>query len=266
MAKLYLIVIFSMGLAVNVVAAEKDVEGPIINLRFAYGEIDSNGEPPYYYLTEDNEFVGVALDILKQALAPLQVEFTPIFAPRRQLKNLFSLDEVDVDVMNEQWVPRHLPVVFSNSVYVDSHYVFTNIDRVKDFPTFEALKGKRQCAHSGYVYSKVQSLTDTRQMLRIDSNTDEQMLKMLVARRCDILVGPLRVTTRTIDSIGLNNHIAKTNLVDHHWDVQFMLNDKYSALIPRINRFLARSDYPEIRNRIVKRYADLAPGEKPVIQ
>jgi len=128
------------------------------------------------------------------------------------------------------------------------------------------LKGKRQCAHLGYVYSKVQAMTDAKQMLRINSNTDEQMLKMLVARRCDILVGPLRTTNRTIDSIGLNNHIARTNLVDHHWEVQFMLNEKYSALIPRLNRFLARSDYPEIRDRIIKRYAGLAPGEKPVTQ
>jgi len=266
MAKLYLIVLVSMGFAVNVFAAGSDVEEPILNLRFAYGEVDSNGEPPYYYLTKENEFVGVALELLTQALEPLRVEFTPVFAPRKHLKDLFKVDEVDVDVMNEQWVPRHLPVAFSNSIYVDSHYIFTNIDRVNDFPTFETLKGKRQCAHSGYVYSKVQLLTDTKQMLRIDANTDEQMLKMLVARRCDILVGPLRVTTRTIDSIGLNDHIAKTNLVDHHWDVQFMLNGKYSALIPRINRFLARSDYPEIRDRIIKRYADLAPGEKPVTQ
>lgn len=255
MLKFLYIILFSAGLAMSgLSSASPSEEAKILKLRFAYGEIDSNGEPPYYYLNEDNKLVGVVVDLLTLAFAPRKVELTPVFAPRKRLHNLFRADEVDVDVMNEQWVPRSLPVVFSVMAYVDPHYIFTNVEQLMAFPNFDALKGKRQCAHRGYLYSKVQAMTDSGQMLRIDSNTDEQMLKMLAAGRCDVVVGSLSVTSHTINAIGLQSYIVRTELVDRHWDVQFMLNAKHAALIVTINRFLKRSDYPKIRARIMKKY------------
>ena len=161
--------------------------------------------------------VGAVVDVLRDVFAPREVKLLPVYGPRSRLMVLFNRGLVDIDIMNPAWVPKSVPVVFSQKVYISQQLLFSRADRVDEFRQFEDLRDARLCTHRGYVYGEVQKMMDSKVLIRADGNTDEQMLKMLVVGRCDVLVGPdlttekLSARFRTL-AIGLFAHLWSTRL------------------------------------------------------
>ncbi len=226
-----------------------------LDLRLAFGESSDNGEPPYYYLDKDGALKGVVVDILRMALSPARLTVTPVYGPRKRLMGLFRQDKVDIDVMNAAWIPADLPVLFSNKVYTFNDIIYARVEDLARIGSFEALKGHTVCTQTSYIYAKIQILLDAGSINRIDSETQEKMLKMLLGNRCDILVGSADSMGETIHTLGLGDRIQQTTLVDQSWDIQFMLNERHADKLQSLNEFIGRKDYPEIFSQLMHKHA-----------
>ncbi len=248
---------FSLIACLLLSALAHSQEGEVMTLRFAYGDAAESGEPPYYYLNKKGEMEGAVVDVLRAVFAPQRVKLLPVYGPRNRLMKLFSGRQVDIDVMNPAWVSNSVPVVFSNKVYISEQLIFSRRDRVQEFARFEDLRGKRLCTHRGYVYGTVQEMMDSGELIRADGNTDEQMLKMLLVGRCDVMVGPELTTKELLQDLGLEDRLVRTPLVDQTWDLKFMLSKEKRELLPRINAFLARENFDALFDAFLQRHKTL---------
>lgn len=233
-------------------------------LYFAYGK---NGFPPFYYMDEKQRFTGISVELIQEFLQPKGYTLTPRRQPRLRQPAQFRSEELDVAFLNPRWLPKDVPVIFSSPFITYKEAFFspsigiTPKQSTLNTQSYDWLYDKTLCTHIGYTYSdRLENLFKTRKVVRYDSPTEEQMIKMLSARRCDFMLGDLVTITWQTKRLGLSDRINSIPASDGNWPVMVTLHRKHAHLIAPLNSFINNSQFAERRQALIDTY--LKPTKK----
>ncbi|BFM17457.1 hypothetical protein R50073_36400 [Maricurvus nonylphenolicus] len=238
---------------------------PLKPLKFAF---TINGLPPFYYIDSKNQFRGISTDLLDEFLHTQGYTLAYKIQPRLRQPEQFRSGELDIAFLNPRWLPSNTPVVFSDP-FIHYREVFFAPSSAPDLSpsifdtqTYNWLYGKTLCTHIGYTYSDIlEQLFKSRDVIRYDSPSEERMIKMLSAKRCDYMLGNLMTTRWLAKNLNLSGRIKQLPAIDGNWEVMVVLHNKYAHLIAPLNAYLASPAFTERRKSIIEAYLTPQPKD-----
>lgn len=193
--------------------------------------------PPYEW-TENGVLKGFHIDLLKEVAAELHLQVHFKSYPWKRAINMVESGDADAIIYLARTAKRE-----QFALYVDGNQLhlarigFFTLKKWKHIilysGDFEQLKNSRICTQYGQTYGT--AFEQATYLMKDEVRTEEQVLKMLLAGRCEIAVGYLDDYKIAVQQMGLEKEIVFLTpyLSEHPMYVAFSKAKKHEKLAAR---------------------------------
>ncbi|MDU0355160.1 transporter substrate-binding domain-containing protein [Paraglaciecola aquimarina] len=148
--------------------------------RFA---VISPGTAPYLYLDQaSKKYEGVIVDIVKHMSSSYPIEVTFIDSNRNRIEHLIQQGDVDAFLSSADWLDNTQNLLSSEPIITHKSYIYqlTPFENTKQ-PLLKPII----CTRVGYAYPALNIAIRNKEVQRMDSATQLNMMNMLKQKRCD---------------------------------------------------------------------------------
>lgn len=206
-------------------------------LFFDYGE---QGNPPFFYINDDGDFTGAAVDVLDVFFRPRGYELIPVTLPNKRLEVMFQRGRIDLSIIADKWLEPEASVVFSKPFTPYKQVLFS----YGGFPVsprsafLSRLEQGKVCTRMGWQYNGNTGELPL-EFNRVDATSTKGQIRMLALRRCDLLVGEEYNIRWLLTELGLDRVITSTGVVSDLIMLPVALSVRYEHLLGELNAFLS---------------------------
>ncbi|NRB80629.1 MAG: transporter substrate-binding domain-containing protein [Saccharospirillaceae bacterium] len=224
-------------------------------LDYKLGIDDDSGNFPYFFV-KDNQPTGILIDFLTQVMEHEGNDFEVMLLPRKRLDLWFDTDKINIRIANPDWVNTKKVLIATKAMFYSKEYYYV-IDSDVKLSKESDLKNKLICTREGFKYSDILDDLELKGLLtRVDSNSLDSQLRMLIAKRCDALI--------TNEAYYLNEKFKKNELgkliqqelVDANWSISFIVKNDDIQLFNELVVILDRQENIKLLNDITKKWRD----------
>ncbi len=150
--------------------------------------VNDPGSVPYLYFDEQSQdYVGIVPDFLRAfaTAANYQIEYIEGNQFRSE-QNILD-GKADLLLINPAWLDNPRLVLVSEPLLSHDTYLYATEPFSPDF-TLESAYHARVCAHHLYVYTGLEALFKSGQLIRVNAPNHLSMASMLIRKRCDFAV------------------------------------------------------------------------------
>lgn len=147
--------------------------------------VNSPGTPPHLYFDKvANKYAGVIPDLLEYVAqhSNLTIEF--VHSHRNRNERFVASGRFDMFYSSLAWVQEANAFISTIPIFEHKSYLYAS----RPFPVGFKLNGnKRVCARRGFIYPVLDPLFAEGKLTRVDSESHDTMLSMLLLGRCDMV-------------------------------------------------------------------------------
>lgn len=191
----FMTAVFGAALIFSARASAEDMHMPIVFEDY----------PPYEY-EEDGEIKGVNLELIREAFRRMGI--TPSFEPRPWKRALYELEYGEILALSSGFKTpeRETFAIFpSEPLAMETNVVVALTVSGVEVNSLEDLKGMRVGVVREYIYGH--GLEDIQGVVRVEANSSQQLIRMLLNQRMDVAIGNKAVFKHLAKKSGKLAHI-----------------------------------------------------------
>jgi polar amino acid transport system substrate-binding protein len=204
-------------------------------------------EPPYIYLDNNSDYVGILPDLAQALSLEMDLELSFVPTPRKGLEKSVIDGRADMTWLSPNWVLDDAPLVFSKSVLPHREYLYSLSPFTDSNQPQEWLEGKTVCVRQDYSYPSLEPYFNqgVAQALRVSSQIS--LFKLLLKERCDLIYMNEYKATWLISDLGKETKVWRSHsplneeslsfAFNHHWKKNVALVDQALAKIQKTGQF-----------------------------
>lgn len=161
--------------------------------------------PPYEYV-EEGEVRGINLDLIREAFKRIGIK--PFFEPRPWKRALFQLRTGEILALSSGFRTREREefAVFSDTpLAMETNVIAVRSNSGITIDSLEQIKGRKLGVVREYIYGE--PLDSIKEIEKIEARGSEQLLKMLLNGRVDLVVGNKAVFSHLAKKYGRRSEI-----------------------------------------------------------
>lgn len=150
--------------------------------------VNSPGSAPYlYYNQTQQQYIGLVTDFFKDLVDSNLIEIEYLDSNRTRSELFIYQGKANIFLSSESWLADPHAVLTSEPIIQHQSFLFSMEKFDHDF-TLATLSKKRICTRRGFHYPVLESLFETKTLIRADSSSQQTMLNMLTIKRCDYAI------------------------------------------------------------------------------
>ncbi|WP_257171919.1 ABC transporter substrate-binding protein [Colwellia sp. M166] len=208
-------------------------------LIFQAKDIDSS----IFLSSPDNglNFEGIIPSFLNKVTKESNIEIVYLHVPSGRVEEYLAQHKLDGSLMNKEWLVNPSNFLFTKPFLKFGYYFFSTkvLDNKINFESY--LIGKRICTHRSYTYSEyplLPKLFEEEKSIRIDSSSDESMLKMLLKGRCDVTLINEHTADWLIDNIFKNDLLYRSSKPIFNIEVTMAFASNWQSFVNDLNAYI----------------------------
>ncbi|MCX4028645.1 transporter substrate-binding domain-containing protein [Endozoicomonas sp. SM1973] len=220
-----------------------------------YG-ITPDSYPPYLFNKQDqlDNYEGIITDALKIIANQLGYEVKTVLLPQNRLKRQLYSGKIDVLPFAIEWIDQPDKVVYSDTIMRVKDVVWSLKSTPVKYSKPEDLFGKKVVTHIGYHYPTLQPYFDSQQIIKKETNTNLNVLKLITKKRTSTGI----VAQLTGQWLALQNNWT-TDLYFSEQEVngfnyRFLFSKKWKDLVPKFNKQLNKIKTNGTLTTIINKY------------
>ena len=166
-------------------------------------------------------------------------------------------------ILSPQWVAEPKKLLFSESIYEHVEHLYA-LKPIANEPIRTLIKDRTICTRRGYRYPRLDILFDQNYAKRMDSNTEEAMLRMLLLQRCDFVLSNEFVAEWLIDKFAWKNTIYKSPVVVDSVGFKLAFHPDKSELLDRVNQHIVQLKKTGQLEKIISFHRDVAAQQSQI--
>lgn len=226
--------------------------------------------PPYSYLDGNGQATGIAVDVMRRAMAQSGNQLEFVFYPAKRLNALLDEGRLDLNYADSPaWngADATQRFVYSQPYLQVREYLYFLADHPARHLPAAQLRGLRIGVVRGYTYRNLDDALNNGQLSRLETSRDQALLDLLVRRRVDAIamVDELfndQLATRKLDPQGFTRGAKLSDA-----PLVIKLQRRHAGQLPRLNaalQALIRSGEVERIRRSYMRAPAMLPGRASV--
>ncbi|MDE1462084.1 substrate-binding periplasmic protein [Spartinivicinus poritis] len=225
------------------------------NRMLKYG-ITPDSYPPYLFNKQDqlDNYEGIITDTLKIIASQLGYEVKTVLLPQNRLKRQLYSGKIDVLPFAIEWIDQRDKVEYSDTIMRVKDVVWSLKSAPVKYSKPEDLFGKNVVTHIGYHYPTLQPYFDSQQIIKKETNTNLNVLKLITKKRTSTGI----VAQLTGQWLALqNNWTADLYFSEQEvngFDYRFLFGKKWKSLIPKFNKQLNKIKTNGTLTTIINKY------------
>ena len=150
------------------------------------------GSVPYlYHDKNENKYKGIIPDILAELINTNQLDIRFVSNSRKRSEEYIYNAKADLIMLSENWLKYPEKVIITVPVHQHRSFLYQRTNFTKNF-TLNNLSNEKKpliiCTREGYYYPFLDDYFSKNTLIRLDSSNHASMLKMLLKKRCDLMV------------------------------------------------------------------------------
>jgi hypothetical protein len=219
---------------------------PVFKVAIYYPQV-----PPYMYAGEDNTPKGVIPELLNAFFARQPYTLQYVYENRYRAEIGLYEGKYDASVLSAKWTQQPEELLFSQPVLEHRDYLYAT-SPFTDEPA--SLIGKTICLRRHYIYSAINAVLQSEELIRIDSESEFDQFNMLVNNRCQLAYMNEHVANWLI-----NNHFSAHTFYHQHQaadktDLTLALHPKWTQLKPQLDAFIREAHRTGFIDRALTRH------------
>lgn len=226
--------------------------------------------PPYSYLDGNGRATGIAVDVMRKAMAQSGNQLEFVFHPAKRLNALLDEGRLDLNYADSPaWNADDATerFVYSQPYLQVREYLYFLADHPARHLPLDQLHALRIGVVRGYTYRSLDDAVDSGQLTTLETSRDHALLDLLVRRRVDAvaMVDELfydQLAARKLDQQGFTRGAKLSDA-----PLVIKLQRQHVAQLPRLNaalQALIRSGEIERIRRSYMRVSVSSPGQASV--
>ncbi|WP_206484505.1 transporter substrate-binding domain-containing protein [Thalassotalea sp. G2M2-11] len=151
--------------------------------------VNDRGAAPYIYHNKtDWGYSGLIPDVLKELTDTGKLSIRYVSNSRQRAEESLYEHKVDMMMLSEAWLKHPEKVIVSEPIHMHRSFLYGTTPFPENFSLIDNQNSEFVCTRKGYVYPYLQEFLESKRLIRVDSNSQVSMMRMLYKQRCDYLV------------------------------------------------------------------------------
>ena len=216
------------------------------------------GAPPSTYKNDQGEMVGITVDIANEIGKRLAIPIKTKIYPRNRIAEILVKGDAHImEFMIPAWLPKTKDKLnWSIPFLSEKDFFVVHKDSGIEINSYSDFNGYKIGTRRGFFYSqKLTKLFENNSVKRVDVDTYEQLYKMLLLKRIDIIIASSFVTEYFIkQDLRFKENFTIQTLVDSSHELQFPCSKNMPIALEDLNRVLTEIEKDNTLDKILAKY------------
>ncbi|MDO6445683.1 transporter substrate-binding domain-containing protein [Colwellia sp. 1_MG-2023] len=210
-----------------------------------------------YMYSEDNglTFEGIMPSILNRVAKKSNIKISFYHVPSSRVEEYLFTNKLDGSLMNKEWLDNPENFLFTKPFLKYGYFLFSTkaINEKQGYENY--LTGKRICTHRSYLYPEypvLSKLFDENKSIRIDSENDLSMLKMLLKNRCEVTIIDEHTGDWLINNLFKNESLYRSNKPIFNVELTMAFTTQWQPFVKEINNYIDKINKTNEMENIIK--------------
>lgn len=217
------------------------------NIRFYSSD---RGLPPFYW-QDHNRTIGIIPDILS-GMSGYTFDFIP--TPRKRVDPYFRKGRIDAAMLHPSYTQVDNLLDFVELGFKQKTTLFAHRDQKQTPSSLDRLENLSVCARDGYTYINMKKRWQSQSLRRENLRSDENVLRMLYRKRCDLAIGSSLSMKHQLQKHGFSN-VFETNIIINQVPRYIAVSKNKTKFAAHLKKHLHALKASGRLDEIIQRYA-----------
>ena len=149
--------------------------------------VSEPGSAPYIY-TKNGQYVGIIPEILQGLIDSENIKIKYLSNSRSRSEEYLYQGKADMMFLSESWLKSPDKVIATISIFPHRTFLYKTNKFGENFSLMNLNDEKNLCTIKDYNYPAIGPYLSTNKLKRIDSTNHKTMFRMLLKKRCDMVI------------------------------------------------------------------------------